>query len=56
MEFITFMPYCSLATIGLWLMNEKSPRFQLNGIGTMRAKKTNISNMSSAKTWKEGRG
>ena len=49
---ITFMPYCSFATMGLWLMNSNSLRFQSKGSGTMRAMKTDISNMRSPKTWR----
>jgi len=40
---LTFIPYCILATMGLSAKKVKSPRFHLNGIGTMRAMKITIS-------------
>jgi len=40
---LTFIPYCILATIGLSAKKVKSLRFQVKGIGTMRAMKMTIS-------------
>lgn len=44
------MPYCNLATNGLLEMNSKMLRFTLKGMGTMRVRKSSISNTRSAKT------
>jgi hypothetical protein len=46
----TFMPYCSLATIGLSEMKVKSLRRHVNGSGTMRAQKMSISVTNRRKT------
>jgi hypothetical protein len=44
------MPYCNFATIGLSEMKVKSLRRQVNGRGTMRARKMNISVTNRRKT------
>jgi hypothetical protein len=48
----TFMPYCNFATIGLSEMKVKSLRRQVNGSGTIRARKMSISVTKRRKTWK----
>lgn len=47
---LTFMPYCSFATIGLSEIKVKSLRRQVNGSGTMRAQKMSISVTRRRKT------
>jgi hypothetical protein len=47
------MPYCSFAIIGLSEMKVKSLRRHVNGRGTMRARKINISVTNKRKTWKK---
>jgi hypothetical protein len=48
----TFMPYCNFATIGLSEMKVKSLRRQVNGSGTIRARKMSISVTKRRKTWR----
>jgi hypothetical protein len=47
------MPYCSFATIGLSEMKVKSLRRQVNGSGTIRARKMSISVTKRRKTCKQ---
>lgn len=46
------MPYCSFAIMGLSEMNVNSLRRHVNGSGTIRARKMNISVINIANTWK----
>ena len=52
---LTFMPYCSFATIGLSDMNVKSLRRHVKGSGTMRARKMTISATKRRNTCKQNR-
>lgn len=53
LDLFTFIPYCILATIGLSARKVKSLRFQVNGIGTMRAMKMTISKTRRRNTWQK---
>ena len=46
------MPYCNFAIMGLSEMKVKSLRRQVNGSGTIRARKMSISATKRRKTWK----
>jgi hypothetical protein len=54
-DFNTFMPYCSLAIIGLSEMNVKSLRRHVNGRGMMRARKMSISVTKRRNTCKKSK-
>ncbi len=53
---LAFMPYWSLATIGLSEIKVKSLRRQVNGNGTMSAQKMSISVTRRRKTCKKSEG